>query len=201
MTIWEDLQIILDGKAAFHPWRKAYLRSTPASKTPSGNIHFDFLIPDYAISSMSTSISTSSSSSPVLFREPPSLSALRGRCMDRAASALRGSRNTYEEADPDVLARCKHFLLGGDGRPSLENLVLSIIGKEHAQKMCLEAGVPHEQQDATIFLGYICAMLLLVDIEMHTAATEDHDMLDALLLDPTADPQDAFNNTLRTSCA
>ena len=194
MTIWEDLQIILDGKAAFHPWRKAYLRSTPASKTPSGNIHFDFLIPDYAISSMSTSISTSSSSSPVLFREPPSLSALRGRCMDRAASALRGSRNTYEEADPDVLARCKHFLLGGDGRPSLENLVLSIIGKEHAQKMCLEAGVPHEQQDATIFLGYICAMLLLVDIEMHTAATEDHDMLDALLLDPTADPQDAFNN-------
>jgi hypothetical protein len=42
----------------------------------------------------------------VLLREPPPLSAARGRCMDRAASALHTGRNTYEDADPDVLVRC-----------------------------------------------------------------------------------------------
>ena len=191
LSQWEDLQISLESKATFHPWRQAYLKSTPASKNSNGNIHFDFLLPDY-----STSYPSISSSSPVLLIEPPPSSAACGRCMDRAASALRTGRNTYEDADPDVLVRCKHFLLGGDGRPSLENLVLSLIGKEHAQEMCHEAGVPHDQQDATIFLGYICAMLLLVDIEMHTAATEDVNVLDALLLDPTADPQSAYNDQI-----
>lgn len=119
--------------------------------------------------------------------------------MQRAMSSMKLSFNLKPAvADAEVIVQCSAFLSeSSEAAPSMNELIALIWTKKHANQMYDEAKVPLNQRHDGVALAYIVAMLMLVDMEIHsaTASTQVHPATALLFGGFTSNPAEALAST------
>jgi len=81
---------------------------------------------------------------------------------------------------------------GTSNRPTIAQLLEQLPRKRHASEMLSHAGVADDERNGAVYLAYVLAMLMLV--ELHNQASSDLSALDPvvwLLGDAATEPKDA----------